>query len=113
MINDMRINQPGTTRIKEISKFKINRGLIAEGDAPEKAPEDKSSYNVDKLLFLPLDSSAHENHHTFILCATDTQVVNLIEFGTFKEAYKFQFKSTYSRPKKKQSIHHKNSQSFV
>ena len=46
MINDMRINQPGITRLVEVNKFRIKQELDNM--------EEKNSYQIDKLLFMEI-----------------------------------------------------------
>ena len=89
LINDMRITQPGTTRLKEQSRFKIRNCL---GSA-EPTTQDQGSKKVERMLVVDL----HDD--VFLLTCTESHDVELLQLESMRPAFAFRFQSDYAQPK--------------
>lgn len=54
-----------------------------------------NSYHIEKLIFI----NVLEN--CYVLCASESQDIEIVNFNNFRSVYKFQFKSSYGHPKDK------------
>jgi hypothetical protein len=97
MINDMRINQDGSTRLVEKHKYRIKNLMkqITKQSALEDniGEEGTTSYIIDQLELIELPD------FKLLLCVFESKDIELIDFDTFGSIHKFKFKSTYTKPK--------------
>ena len=99
MINDLRINQAGTARIKELRKFKIKKATVGNSQGTEeeaKASLRFQSHQVEKMLFIIV-----QDDFEYILCTSDKQDVELLDFQSLMAVYQFNFESKYAKPRPK------------
>eukprot|EP00347_Sterkiella_histriomuscorum_P014346 403361222 len=97
IINDMRISQPGTTRLVKEKTIKVTRKteekLIGKSDSAVK--EGKNSIQFERLIFIDMMDM------DYLVTVNDSKDVEIYYYGEMKSMYKFQFISHYGKPNKK------------
>ena len=86
MINNMRINQTGSSRIKEIEKFRVKK---------DEKGITQNNYLIEKLQYIEFPG------YKLIFCALESKDALIFDYQSKEVIHKFQFKSNYCFPKHK------------